>query len=393
MNILTTKISVPGKNKIDVIIPAWKAHGTIMRTLCSIAMQSIVKDLHVMIVNDACPEGSYREFIDVFRPYMNIEEVLLRENGGPGVARQAGVDRGTSEFFCFIDADDTYAGPVALEILRSAISDPVKTDHGDIPNGYQCVAGAFVQLGPDVNHTTVTHLNNMISVFGKLYRRSFIKKYDIRFSATRANEDGGYNTTVRLLCDRPAEQVRHINDVISYWHYREDSITRINNHQYTFDQNICGIVDNMIYALNKTKHIRPANMEIDRYCARMMCVLYYQYVMLLHHLPVFKDQCFEYLKKYYHNCYAKFDISDEMFAEEFVSHSRDVWSDGNMEGVVPQISIREFMHRLETEPYDPDDIYDVWDALPAELKENNIKSGVCPKGYYDRPASLKKEES
>ena len=44
-------------NRIDVIIPAYKAHGTILRTLSSIAEQTILSDVDVTIVNDCCPEG------------------------------------------------------------------------------------------------------------------------------------------------------------------------------------------------------------------------------------------------------------------------------------------------------------------------------------------------
>lgn len=39
-------------NKIDIIIPAYKAQGTILRTLASIACQSILDDLDVTIVNN-----------------------------------------------------------------------------------------------------------------------------------------------------------------------------------------------------------------------------------------------------------------------------------------------------------------------------------------------------
>ena len=42
-------------NKIDVIIPAYKAHKTIIRTLSSLLMQTIKKDIDVFIVDDACP--------------------------------------------------------------------------------------------------------------------------------------------------------------------------------------------------------------------------------------------------------------------------------------------------------------------------------------------------
>ena len=62
---------------------------------------------------------------------------------------------------------------------------------------------------------------------------------------------------------------------------------------------------------------------------------------------------------------------------------------GGLVGVNPHIGIRirEFMDKLENEPYNPDDIYDVWAKIPEDLKQNNIKCGVCPEGYGERKGS------
>jgi len=66
------------KNRIDVIIPAYKAHNTILRTLSSIAEQTILQDVDVTIVNDCCPEGDYSKFVKMFSPYMSIKEIKLK---------------------------------------------------------------------------------------------------------------------------------------------------------------------------------------------------------------------------------------------------------------------------------------------------------------------------
>ena len=122
------------KNRIDVIIPAYKAQKTILRTLSSIAAQTILDKVDVTIVNDCCPNGDYQEFINMFSPYMNIREIKLPENGGPGVARQYGIDNTEDEFFTCMDADDTLCGATALEILLAGItcnhSFGAKTDSG-----------------------------------------------------------------------------------------------------------------------------------------------------------------------------------------------------------------------------------------------------------------------
>lgn len=94
------------KDKINVIIPAYKAHDTILRCLSSIACQTIIDDVSVVIVNDCCPEGDYSEAVQAFSPIMDVREIKMQENGGPGLARQYGIDNTDCEFITFVDADD-----------------------------------------------------------------------------------------------------------------------------------------------------------------------------------------------------------------------------------------------------------------------------------------------
>ena len=67
---MNTKRKENTNGKVDVIIPAYKAHATIIRTLSSICMQSIRDDLYVIIVDDACPNdgknNSYEKILDKF---------------------------------------------------------------------------------------------------------------------------------------------------------------------------------------------------------------------------------------------------------------------------------------------------------------------------------------
>ena len=52
----------------------------------------------------------------------------------------------------------------------------------------------------------IDHSNDMVWMFGKIYRRSFIDKYKIKFHETsRANEDNGFNAICNLSCKRGAQ--------------------------------------------------------------------------------------------------------------------------------------------------------------------------------------------
>lgn len=363
-------------NKIDIIIPAYKAQETILRTLASIACQSILDDLTVTIVNDCCPNGDYAKYVTMFEPYMSIREIKMPRNGGPGQARQYGIDNTENQYFTCIDADDTFAGALALEELRVGIQ---------LNPAIQCCVGSFAELHEGLQ--IVPHQQDMVWMFGKLYKREFIDKYGVRFNDTRANEDTGFNTIVRLLCsNNPNEIVHWIGETVYYWHEKADSITRINDCQYAFDQSFCGWTDNMIYAIEFAKKKQPFNGAIDQWTLECMMQLYGYYTETVARKPVFAEQNWEYVKKFYHTCYRKIEhiVTDEMLAFSYSAVMQGKNASGAMLGIIPCIGVREFMDKLRVEAYDPEHIYEVWGKLPPELVQNNETCGVCPKGYTQR---------
>ena len=372
------------KDRIDVIIPAFKAHGTMFRCLSSIVCQTIVQDLRVTIVNDCCPEGSYKEFVSMFAPYVEIREIRLPENRGPGVARQTGIDESDCEFITFIDADDSLYNATALETLMNGIQES---------ETYKCASAAFYHDNWQKRKKPDDICYAMVWVFGKLYRRSFLNDYNIRFLDSRANEDSGFNHIIKMLCDNPNEQIKWIEEYVYYYRKdNEDSITTIGNGQYFYDQCCCGGIDNMIYAIEHVRKYKPLSGKILEETLGCLMAYYVQYVRIRAQAPGYTVQLWEYIKKFYHTCYKRIEdfISDEIFrwqySQAMATHTRT----GDLMGIIPQIGIREFMHRLQTEKYDPDLIYEIWEEMEndpefSEAMKNNILCGVCPDGYTERP--------
>ena len=151
---------------IDVIIPAYNVADNILsRCLASIACQDIINDVEVTIVDDASTTQNYAAVIKHFAPMMKINLLRYEVNGGPGVARQYGIDNTNLPYFTCIDADDTFAGAFAIEMLyKNLIQDP----------NAACCIGSFLEEHENLQF--VPHVQDLIWMFGKLYRRSFIKK-------------------------------------------------------------------------------------------------------------------------------------------------------------------------------------------------------------------------
>lgn len=324
---------IPVRKKLDVIIPAYKAQGTIERTLASIVMQSILDRLTITIVNDADGVG-YAKFVEQFRDYVDIREITLDVNGGPGVARQAGIDATTAPYLTCIDADDTFATAFALEILvKAAETNPE----------YHTIVGSFAE--EHENLSFVVHQNDLVWMFGKLYTRAFCEKYKIRFNETRANEDNGFNTALRLVSS-PTEKIMFLPDIVYYWHWKEDSITRINHAQYSYDQSFCGYADNMTYAIQLAKAVKPENPYIEEWSIQVMAQLYNYYWQTVKRDPRFTEQNYGYCKKYY----------DEVFGELYRKHPKEYFADifaqtlseqaPNMKDNVPDKTIYQFIEGL-----------------------------------------------
>lgn len=320
--------------KIDVIIPAYKAQGTIERTLASIVMQSIIDEVTITIVND-CDGIGYDKFIKQFSDYATIKELKLKVNGGPGVARQAGIDDTASPYFTCIDADDTFAGAFSLELLLKGV---------ETNPGYHTIIGSFAEQHPNLSF--LLHSNDLVWMFGKLYTRAFINKYKIRFNKSRANEDNGFNTIIRLVSSE-TEKIMFLPDLVYYWHDKPDSITRINNNQYSYDQSFVGYAENMAYAIKSAKKVKPFNSYIDMWAIQVMAQLYNYYYQTVKRDARFVKQNFRACVKYYKDVFKAIyktmpkETLEDIFAQTLSEQAP------NMKDNVPTKTIYQFIESLE----------------------------------------------
>lgn len=324
--------------KIDVIIPAYKAQNTMLRTLSSIATQDNLADIEVTIVNDADGIG-YKKFVDMFSPYFTIREIVMEKNGGPGDARQYGLDHTTNPIVTFIDADDTFSGAFSLKTLTAhLLSSPA----------IACVFSNFLEQQPN---TYVQHPNDSVWMFGKVYKRDFIKKYNVHFlPGSRANEDNGFNMICKL-CSSKQEQIKYIPDITYYWHFKEDSITRINNAEYSYGGSFPGYTENMIYAIKHAEKYAPFNGSIMQQKVSVLCNLYEYYIETEERDKRFIEQNWQACVKYYKEVYREIrnKISDEIFSQVYNDVMRNCYAGNKLFGIIPRIGIKEFLEKLDYE--------------------------------------------
>jgi hypothetical protein len=212
---------------------------------------------------------------------------------------------------------------------------------------YHTVVGSFVEQHENMQF--INHANDLVWMFGKLYTRSFIEKYKIRFNETRANEDNGFNTIIRLVSSE-TEKIMFLPDVVYYWHHKEDSITRINNAQYSYDQSFVGYVDNMIYAIQSAKKQKPFNSYIDMWAIQIMCQLYIYYFQTVKRDARFVEQNYSYCQKYYWEVFKHYD--ETMTKDNFSQIFSETLSQQapTMADILPEKTIYQFIESLAPSP-------------------------------------------
>ena len=340
-------------NKIDVIIPAYNVPDHILfRCLSSIACQDIVADLEVTIVDDASTEQNYAFVARNFESIMEVNILRYEVNGGPGVARQYGIDHTSNGYMTFIDADDTFNGSLALKALRNGIN---------MNDGlYQMCVGVFdeiheVGLRVGEGPLLMPHERDMVWMFGKLYRRSFIDRYNIRFhESSRANEDNGFNTICRL-CSSEQEQINFIPAHVYYWHENPNSITRANDCQYSYGSSnrdsFYGYVENMIYAVKESRKRKPYNGGITMWAVSCMLNIYEYYIECVGRAPEHAETNWNWCKRYYDEVYHALeqDIPAEIVAQHYNDIMKNAYMGNKLDGIIPCMGIFEFLNKLKNE--------------------------------------------
>lgn len=99
----------PDLADISVIMPAYKAAGTIGRALASVAAQT-VRPREVVVVDDGSPDGTVAVVESCRAQLAPTELVIVRlnSNQGAGAARNRALAAARGEWVAFLDADDEW---------------------------------------------------------------------------------------------------------------------------------------------------------------------------------------------------------------------------------------------------------------------------------------------
>lgn len=187
-------VKTPG---ISIIMPCYNTEKYIKKTLASVFGQTF-KDIELIMVDDGSKDST-PEILDKCRAdYPDIVKVIHKENGGQSIARNMALDYATKEYIVFWDSDD-YADVDYLEKLYTAA---IENNSEMVISGSHYVDenGMIIEnLGYPVDRFP-NYVGRRLSPHGKIYKKEFLDRHNIRFAPNKKFEDNPFNFMAMFLC-------------------------------------------------------------------------------------------------------------------------------------------------------------------------------------------------
>lgn len=298
---------------IDIIIPVYNSRKTIEKTLFSICNQVNKDDIITYIIDDNSSE-KYDDIISYFSKKINIVYLKLDKNVGPGLARQFGIENSKNEYIVFLDSDD--------ELY----------DEYSILNLYKKIKKRNMVIGYIYYEKIDSYIYHERCLHGKMYRRSFIKKYNIHFNKIRTHEDNAFNQ-LYMFC---ARSIYYDKNVIYKYNYNENSLTNKENE----NNSLYEYIESMTWLFKQVNSRKICNYK--RVSEAYYFVLFFCYFNYLYDEEELKGifSKLGYLK----NQLKKYDkhIRDEKKVEIY-NIIQDIF--GN--SMIPKITIYEFLNKIK----------------------------------------------
>ena len=221
---------------------------------------------------------------------------------------------------------------------------------------------SFEEIVSENDSISFPHENDLTWMFGKMYRRVFIEKHNIRFHPTsRANEDAGFNGMCSLYinCSNGTELI-NFSPVTTYiWCQSQDSITRKNGCEYGYsgkeNSSFHGYVENMIRVittLRNDSYINDTNNCIDVFCYDNMITLYFEYIKSAVCFSKEDEKLFiKWAKKYYQEVYKETEekniFNENDLREAFSASANSQYQGFRMNGVIPHVTYYDFLKMIK----------------------------------------------
>lgn len=208
--------------KFSIITPQYNSFELMDNYFNSMENQSF-KDFELIIVDDCSTDGSFEKLQErsVQSP-LSVKLLRTPQNGGPGEARNIGIENAIGEWITFVDNDD-WVKVDFLEIINGVIEKEkvncVIYDYYQWLDGKTSVARSMYIDAPGYKTVSDCMIAARNHTIGKFYRLSECKH--VRFPRIRRCEDVAYVIQAIAACGN----AYYYNEPLYYYRQRPTSLS------------------------------------------------------------------------------------------------------------------------------------------------------------------------
>ena len=284
------KRNIPDNYDLDFIIPHYNNIEGLRRTIDSTYYKSFLH-LHVIVVDDC---STNCDITTLEKEYPGVKFIYSKVNGGPGMARQIGINNSSSPYLMFLDAGDRVSSKLAM-------SNALKT----IKKYNDAYIYSFAWYNPESHKH---YIKDMWSLHSSIFQREFIELYGLCFDtspdASYCGEDLGFMQLAYLnLYHNLGQEL-----MLHYYTYKMTLCTYVPEstsitHTNLYHKAIKGIVYNFKHIVKKAKANNINPNYISNYVTRFFIQLYYDYLKCAQNAPELLEYNMNFIRDYYYNIY------------------------------------------------------------------------------------------
>lgn len=314
---------------LDIITPLYHSM-QLSRLLQSITSSKYLQDINLVLISDG-DNYDYSPVLDAF-PQLNICFLSYTTNGGPGIARQYGLDNSFAPFVTFIDSDDIF--------LSKGVDTIVETIQQH-PNNY-------LYLFKFIENEQVCSKEYNYGTMGQIYAREFLDKYNIRFPSEEPYylEDYGFNLACRYIMQYFAkDKIFQMNAICSKTVGHSDSITHKSYNEFIYKNWARGSAWNSSYAIMTALECGVPKEQLLFDASKFMAEQYWFYCIAYIPFPGYRHAIMEGCIYYYNHCYKYFR---EQFGDKM---AMELWNNDyapKIKNTTIKLDFFQFLERCKT---------------------------------------------
>lgn len=216
--------------KFSIIVPCYNISKNI-DTLFDMLSCNGYTDYEAIFVDDCSKDGSFDKMCEKQKKFKNYRVFQTEKNGGPGPARNFGLEKACGEYILFCDADDIFdvgCLPKIDEFLSDkGDAEMVLFPHAVIRGKKASVSDTFSKYKDGEEMKLYDVVSGFGGPFAKIYKTSVIRENNVAFLPRMTGEDvcfvATYTTYVKKAYKMDLVFYKYIRNTSSITHtYKSD---------------------------------------------------------------------------------------------------------------------------------------------------------------------------